>query len=634
MRQEFRTVLRKNHFQLLQDLDIEVLPKLIQEGVFTFFMGERIKAEKTRQDQIGLLLTTLERRGDDAFPKFLAVLKEDYSFLYGMIKDNFEDDYDFYFAPAKIQRTIKELKYGSDSDDDLEGYVAMPVQSNTDRTCTTAILETNETLVITTDVEVTVLDTNSSEPVHDPSATKSTADENGGRKVKLKKGDILIKDESLSTDGDEGPFLKARNVADLCLLVPRNCTQSHGDPRGESWFFSREISSRQATLLLEQKDVRQRGVFMVYKSASSRTPGVIFNLSVCQRAGEVIHYPILQNARKQVYINEEKLFMCVQELVSYYHRNRGTLACRLWKCPRELDQQVSAQIPPQFEIDLADLVFDSTARNLGKGNFGNVVLAEYRGTQVAVKSPKPEAGEGVMTDFLEEVQTLMNLHHQNIVKFIGVSSTDKIRLVTEFLAEGDLLRWLRMHPPLDVAHAVHMGCQILSALAYLKQLKYVIHRDVAARNCLMAGKDSIKLSDFGMARFVEDDTYRGEEKEKIPVRWAALETLTEQKYSSASDVWSAGVLFCELFTAGEMPYSEMRNSKVAQHVARGGVLTRPRGCPDGVFDVIKLCWEKEPKKRFPALHLKEMLRTSVYGVNTGTKPVRRQRSADELYAEL
>ncbi len=62
----------------------------------------------------------------------------------------------------------------------------------------------------------------------------------------------------------------------------------------------------------------------------------------------------------------------------------------------------------------------------------------------------------------------------------------------------------------------------------------------AARNCLVGMNNSVKVADFGLARFVIDDEYTASEGTKFPIKWAAPEVITHAKFSSKSDVWSYG----------------------------------------------------------------------------------------------
>ena len=89
----------------------------------------------------------------------------------------------------------------------------------------------------------------------------------------------------------------------------------------------------------------------------------------------------------------------------------------------------------------------------------------------------------------------------------------------------------------------------------------IVHRDLAARNILVGEQLEMKVADFGMARDVAgtiNNEYHKQTVGLVPVRWMAPESLRVGKYTSASDVWSQGVVLWELFSMGFKPYPGIR----------------------------------------------------------------------------
>ena len=84
----------------------------------------------------------------------------------------------------------------------------------------------------------------------------------------------------------------------------------------------------------------------------------------------------------------------------------------------------------------------------------------------------------------------------------------------------------------------------------------IVHRDLAARNCLIDEHLHVKVADYGLSRDVEEDKnyYRIKSERPIPLRWTAPEMVIVLKASTASDVFSFGVLAFEVFTFGAFPF--------------------------------------------------------------------------------
>lgn len=230
-------------------------------------------------------------------------------------------------------------------------------------------------------------------------------------------------------------------------------------------------------------------------------------------------------------------------------------------------------------------------RRLGAGAFGAVygghaLLHDGRGwTAVAVKTLKHGADTEQKLDFLSEAEAMKRFDHENVVRLLGVvTATEPVCTVIELMLYGDLKSFLvaRRHlsgEPREVSSRRLTGWALdaARALSYLAELRYV-HRDVAARNCLLSAKRTLKLADFGMTRLVfENDYYRFGRKGMLPVRWMAPESLCLGVFSTASDIWSFGVLLYEIVTFGALPFQGLSNGEVLARVKAGGTTPLPPG---------------------------------------------------------
>ncbi|PRD35567.1 UNVERIFIED_CONTAM: Ephrin type-B receptor 2 [Trichonephila clavipes] len=84
---------------------------------------------------------------------------------------------------------------------------------------------------------------------------------------------------------------------------------------------------------------------------------------------------------------------------------------------------------------------------------------------------------------------------------------------------------------------------------------------------------------------------------KIPVRWTAPEAIAYRKFTSASDVWSFGIVFWEVMSYGERPYWNWSNQDVIKSIEKGYRLPAPMDCPEALHQLMLDCWQKERAHR-------------------------------------
>jgi len=148
---------------------------------------------------------------------------------------------------------------------------------------------------------------------------------------------------------------------------------------------------------------------------------------------------------------------------------------------------------------------------------------------------------------------------------------------------------------------------VVRAACYLDSVHYIVHRDIAARNFLVTQHLTVKLADFGRARYVYDDDYEGSSAELISVKWASPEVLVRSRYSTRSDVWATGVVMWEILTHGERPYSGLSAEQTAVYVLNGGRLRQPDDCGPRLWTVVSDCWQHRATDRPSSRQLAERL---------------------------
>ncbi|KAM8962161.1 tyrosine-protein kinase JAK2 [Pelodytes ibericus] len=261
-------------------------------------------------------------------------------------------------------------------------------------------------------------------------------------------------------------------------------------------------------------------------------------------------------------------------------------------------------------------------QQLGKGNFGSVELCRYdplqdnTGEVVAVKKLQ-HTTEEYLRDFEREIEILKSLQHENIVKYKGVcysAGRRNLRLIMEYLPYGSLRDYLQKHRDrLDFKKLLQYSTQICKGMEYLTIKRY-IHRDLATRNILVENENRVKIGDFGLTKVLPQDKeyYKVKEPGESPIFWYAPESLTESKFSVASDVWSFGVVLYELFTYSEKnksPPSEFmrmiggdkQGQMIVFHLIellkKNARLPQPDGCPSEIYAIMTECWNNNISQR-------------------------------------
>uniref|UniRef100_A0A7N8Y1C2 Tyrosine-protein kinase n=1 Tax=Mastacembelus armatus TaxID=205130 RepID=A0A7N8Y1C2_9TELE len=365
-------------------------------------------------------------------------------------------------------------------------------------------------------------------------------------------------------------------------------------------WYCKNMNRSQAEMLLktENKD----GGFLVRDSSKAGKYTVsLFSKGGGETGGSCRHYNICTTPQGQFYLAEKHNFSTIPELINYHQHNAADLRAFFNVDTAGIKVLLHSLLFALgvWEIDPHCLTF---IKDLGTGQFGVVKYGKWQGKHdVAIKMIK----EGSMSedDFIEEAKIMMKLRHENLVQLYGVCTKHRpIYIVTEFLSNGCLLTYLReglkQHP--TTVQLLEICKDVAEGMAYLESQQF-IHRDLAARNCLVDGNGTVKVTDFGLSRYVLDDEYTSSAGSKFPVRWSPPEVLLYCKFSSKSDIWAYGVLMWEVYTLGWLPYERLSNTEIADQVPRGLRLYRPQLANEKVYSIMTTCWHDKPDER-PTFH--------------------------------
>lgn len=258
-----------------------------------------------------------------------------------------------------------------------------------------------------------------------------------------------------------------------------------------------------------------------------------------------------------------------------------------------------------WEIDPAELDF-STSCMIGKGSFGEIVRASWRGTPVAVKRILPSLSDDrlVTQDFRHEGNLLVKLRHPNIVQFLGAVTEKKpLMLITECLRGGDLHQFLKEKGALSPSTAVNFALDIARGMAYLhNEPNVIIHRDLKPRNVLLVNSnaDHLKVGDFGLSKLIKvqnsHDVYKMT-GETGSYRYMAPEVFKHRKYDKKVDVFSFAMILYEMLE-GDAPLSSYEPYEAAKYVAEGHRPTfRAKGYLPELRELTECCWAADMNHR-------------------------------------
>ncbi|KAA0709429.1 Tyrosine-protein kinase ITK/TSK [Triplophysa tibetana] len=366
-------------------------------------------------------------------------------------------------------------------------------------------------------------------------------------------------------------------------------------------WYNKDITRTEAEELLmkENKD----GGFVVRdsKHAGGYTVSIFARVtgSDGEKYPQIKHYQVRvkeEDEPTKYYLAEKYLFSSIPELIRYHQHNAAGLISRLRHCVSgnvQNSSRITALKSGKWEIHPDELIL---SEEVGSGQFGSVWRGFWHERQVAVKTVR----KGFMSEeeFKEEAHIMMKLSHPKLVQLFGVvTQRSPLYLVFEFMENGCLTDFLRgkkgCFSPDDL---LTMCMDISDGMVYLESSNF-IHRDLAARNCLVSQDSVVKISDFGMTRFVLDDQYTCSHGSKFPVRWSSPEVIRFGKYSSKSDVWSFGVIMWEVYSEGRTPYDNRSNAEVVEDLNQGKRLPKPRLCPQNVHQLMEWSWKEKPEDR-------------------------------------
>jgi len=220
-----------------------------------------------------------------------------------------------------------------------------------------------------------------------------------------------------------------------------------------------------------------------------------------------------------------------------------------------------------YPSEIGDYVFGKRA---GKGAFAEVYKGHNKKTkeEVAIKVISRTSSSYNMDDMIEkEISILKTLDHPNIVRFVHFDKNSKYYfLIFEFCGKGDLSDVIKnfYNGKVPEAEAQKFIQQIIEGIKAMKA-RNIVHRDLKLANILVSNDFFLKIADFGLARFIEQDDVFLKSMVGTPLNMDPL-ILEKNTYNNKCDIWSLGVIFYQILV-GRPPYNPGRGAGIQDLIA-------------------------------------------------------------------
>lgn len=242
---------------------------------------------------------------------------------------------------------------------------------------------------------------------------------------------------------------------------------------------------------------------------------------------------------------------------------------------------------------------------IGAGGMSDVYKARDHvlGRFVAIKVLKQEFSEDVnfVTKFRTEAQSAAGLEHPNIVNIYDVGSESGMHYIVMEYVEGVTLKtYIQKKGRLTYKEAVSIAIQVGRGIE-AAHAKHIIHRDIKPQNILISTEGKAKVTDFGIARAVSNNTISADVMGSV--HYASPEQARNGFVDGKSDIYSLGIVMYEMVT-GRVPFDGETTVAVAiQHLQEEMVApsTYAPDLPVSLEKIILKCTQKSPDRRYPTI---------------------------------
>lgn len=290
--------------------------------------------------------------------------------------------------------------------------------------------------------------------------------------------------------------------------------------------------------------------------------------------------------------------------------------------PADLEAQMLTSKLEVLEKTFEEIPYKSLEMKelVGSGHFGDAYRATYNGRDVVVKTIRAsefgETSDQIVQEFQHEAAVLnMFGHHPCVVPFVGASTDIRfpLSIVTAYLPFGSLEDNLRApsaasggSETFTIGQKTAMLKDAAAGLLNIHEGGF-IHRDIAARNCLVDDSLRVKICDFGLCRRVSATGGTLMKSGVGPVKYMAPESLLPPHlFSYESDSYMFGVLMWETFTMST-PFAALSPLEAVLKVMNGERLAVPQDLPETLRSLMETCFHDSPTQRPSMVEILAML---------------------------
>ena len=255
-------------------------------------------------------------------------------------------------------------------------------------------------------------------------------------------------------------------------------------------------------------------------------------------------------------------------------------------------------------IPLSEIKIDYATR-LGSGGYADVFKGTWGGTEVAIKKLQTDVlAEKTLISFQNEAKKHADFRHPNIVILYGIALGPNQYFMIMAKMSCSLRDLLLNATPLTMVQKYVIAQGIAEGLCYLHS-NGVIHRDLKSGNILIDVEKNYLpyISDFGLSEIksdIENQKSSADSRKQTITgspRWMAPELFKNWPCTVQTDVYAFGVVLWEILTK-ETPFGTTASTRdIAARVRRGERPVIPEGSPVAFVNLMKGCWQQNPKKR-------------------------------------